>query len=82
MLFWHKKQVEKPNETIQRELNEINVRLAKVERDVFTAISGQKDLTDKVLRKLKAQTTEEEEEDGWNGIPKAKNINTKISPFK
>ena len=78
-MFWKREKT--VSKTIQEELNEITLRLNKVERDVFQALSSQKDLTDKVLRKIQQRKEQEEEDIDSFGFVKAKNINTKLTPF-
>jgi len=78
-MFWKREKI--VPKTIQEELNDITLRLNKVERDVFQALSSQKDLTDKVLRKIQQRKVEEDEETDNFGFVKAKNINTKLTPF-
>ena len=77
--MWFKREKAVPK-TVQEELTDINLRLCKVERDIFQALSSQKDLTDKILRKIQIKSTEDEEKDSF-GFIKTKNINTKLSPF-
>ena len=62
MLFWNKKQPERPEETSKEALRRLEIRLTRVEAEILEVATAQDIIRNKVLRKIQHKKEDEEED--------------------
>ncbi len=79
-MFWTK-QKKVDTTTTDEEIKALKSKINRIETDILDLMQGQVLIRDKIIRKLRLKNINEEEEEDentWSGIPKSKNINSKV----
>ncbi len=77
-MFWRKKEDKEFNIDLDAEVSALKTRLTRIETEVLDIAQSQQLIRDKIMRKIRLKSVnDDEEEETWSGIPKAKSINTK-----